>query len=185
MAKKTQKSQVQVDYSKFKHANDITDTLKPMVERLEAMIAKHKDKIPADALAEFYEKFPNTSFVLNSGVDRLVPVQNKFTDEELAKFNEVLEKHNFKGDKIVDSLVTEKDKKAYHRHDYTVGNDKGLVYIIKLSATPVDERFDNGHYKNDYSIAMASAHGTGMPFPMYTRHKTMDELCKRLDCILS
>jgi hypothetical protein len=166
---------------KFKHK--ISPKLQKTTEELEAMIAAHKDEIPAEAVKEFYEKYPDTSFALNGGLDRLVPIQNKFTDDELHMFNEVLDKHNFKKDKIVDSLVTQKE--AYNRHDYTVGSDNGLVYIIKMSSTPITERFEKGHYKNDYSIALASKGGSGMPFPYYTRHKTMQELCERLDSILS
>ena len=62
---------------KFKHK--ISPKLQKTTEELEAMIAAHKDEIPAKAVKEFYEKYPDTSFALNGGLDRLVHSRNRQT----------------------------------------------------------------------------------------------------------
>ena len=173
-------------YSQFKHADEITsDTMMTYADNLEAMIAKHKDKIPQDAIDRFYEHFPTLAYTFSGRINELAPVQNRFTDEEIKMFKDTLEKCGFKATKFVDS-VQSYDKPQYERHDYIAGNDKALVSILKYSITPVWDRFDKGHADNEYSVLMASPGGRGTPVPYgaKTRCRSMEALCDTLERIL-
>ena len=83
-------------YSQFKHADEITsDTMMMYADKLEAMIAKHKDKIPQDAIDRFYEHFPTLAYTFSGRINELAPVQNRFSDEEIKMFKDTLEKCGF------------------------------------------------------------------------------------------
>lgn len=173
-------------YSQFKHADEIaSDTMKEYADKLEAMIAKHKDKIPRDAIDRFHEHFPTLAYSFSGRINDLAPVQNRFTDEEIQMFKDTLEKCGFKATKFVDSTQSY-EKPRYERHDYIAGNDEALVSILKYSITPVWDRFDKGHDQNEYSILMASPGGKGIPifYGAKTRRKSMEGLCYELERIL-
>lgn len=173
-------------YSQFKHADEITsDTMTMYADNLEAMIAKHKDKIPQDAIDSFHKHFPTLAYMLSGRINELAPVQNRFTGEEIKMFKDTLEKCGFKATKFVDS-VQSYDKPRYERHDYIAGNDESLVSILKYSITPLWDRFDKGHNENEYSVLMASPGGKGTPdlYGANTRCKSMEALCSKLEVIL-
>lgn len=173
---------------KFKNPKALEADYKKTSEDLEKMIKEHKDVIPKVCIKHFYDNYPEMSYILNGegGLNELYPVQNKFTDEEISKIVAVLDKHNFKHDTIIDSLTNKKLEHAYHRHDYTLGNkDSGLVYVLKMSNTPILERFEKGHASNWYSLIMASAHGKKMPLPFHKRYDNIDSLCNFIDEVLA
>ena len=173
---------------KFKNPKALSDEYKDLAGKFEKMIKEHKDVIPKICVKHFYDNFPDIHYVLNGegGLDELYPVQNKFTDEELAKVIAVLDKHGFPHDKVVDSLTNKKLAHSYHRHDYTLGSDDhGIVYVLKMSNTPILERFEKGHASNWYSLIMASPHGKLRPEPFYKRYDTIDGLCDFIDKVLA
>ena len=173
---------------KFKNPQALSTDYKKTSEDLEKMIKEHKDVIPKVCIKHFYDNYPAMSYILNGegGLNELYPVQNKFTEEEISKIVAVLDKHNFKHDTIVDSLTNKNLKHAYHRHDYTLGNkDCGLVYVLKMSNTPILERFEKGHESNWYSLIMASPHGSKMPLPYHKRYDNIDDLCNYIDEVLA
>ena len=174
---------------KFKNPNALDDMYKDQVADLEKMIKDHKDIIPKPCIKKFYDNFPDMQYILSGGIDELCPIQNKFTDEELAQFIAVLDKHNFKHNVVTDSLTNKKLKYAFNRHDYTVGVNSSkepyLAYILKMSKTPLAERFDKGHYQNWYALQMLITPEKPLPIPYYKRFDTMDELCNFIDERLS
>ena len=155
-------------------------------DNLEAMIAKHTDKIPQDAIDRFHEHFPTLAYVFSGRINELAPVQNRFSDEEIKMFKDTLEKCGFKATKFVDS-VQSYEKPQYERNDYIAGNDETIVSILKYSLTPVWDRFDKGHDQNEYSVLMASPGGKGKPVPYgaKTRCRSMEALCGLLESILT
>ena len=169
----------------FKNPEALSEKFKEQAVELETMIKEHADIIPKPCIRKFYDRFPDMSYILGGGLDELCPIQNKFTDEELMKFTAVLDKHNFKRELVVDSLTNKDLKYAFNRHDYSVGADSKdepyLAYIIKLSKTPLMERFDKGHYANWYGLQMLVTPKNPNPFPLYKRFETMDALCDFID----
>lgn len=173
-------------FSKFAHRDEIVGTsLAKHAELLEAMIEAHKDIIPPEAINMFYKNYGTLAYAFSGKANELVPVQNRFTDEERKQFHDTLDKCGFKVTKVLDSIESLKEPQ-YNRNDYTAGNDDGIISILKFSKTPVWEVFDKGYYKNDYCVVLGSPNGTGKPrcYSTMTRCNTMSELCYHVEQIL-